>query len=44
VPRHGAGALADLNETLKLKQAEAAKADRMLSDTVGPEEIAQVRV
>ena len=37
-----AGALAELEETLKAKQAEAAKAERMLSDTVGPEEIAQV--
>lgn len=41
-PTPTAGALAELEETLKAKQAEAAKADRMLSDTVGPEEIAQV--
>ena len=37
-----AGALAELEETLKAKQAEAASAERMLSDTVGPEDIAAV--
>ncbi|PRW56139.1 chaperone 1 [Chlorella sorokiniana] len=36
------GALAEVEEALKSKQAEARRADRMLSDTVGPEEIATV--
>lgn len=37
------GALAEVGDLLKRKQAEAKRADRMLSDTVGPEEIATVR-
>lgn len=36
------GALAEVEEALKRKQAEARRSDRMLSDTVGPEEIATV--
>lgn len=31
-----------MEELLKRRQAEARQADRMLSDTVGPEEIATV--
>lgn len=37
-----AGALAEVEELIKRKQAEAKRTDRMLSDTVGPEEIAAV--
>ncbi|PSC72780.1 chaperone 1 [Micractinium conductrix] len=36
------GALAEVEDLLKKKQHAARKADRMLSDTVGPEEIATV--
>ncbi|EFN58888.1 hypothetical protein CHLNCDRAFT_56016 [Chlorella variabilis] len=36
------GALAEVEDLLRRKQAEARKADRMLSDTVGPGEIATV--
>lgn len=36
------GALAEVEEALKAKQAEARRSDRMLSDQVGPEEIATV--
>ncbi|KAL4440691.1 hypothetical protein ABPG77_000400 [Micractinium sp. CCAP 211/92] len=36
------GALAEVEELIKRKQAEARRTDRMLSDTVGPEEIAAV--
>ncbi|KAL4457526.1 hypothetical protein ABPG75_012391 [Micractinium tetrahymenae] len=36
------GALAEVEELIKRKQAEARRTDRMLSDTVGPEEIATV--
>lgn len=46
-PRHRVadikyGALLEVEEGLKQKQAAARRADRMLSDTVGPEEIATV--
>ena len=37
-----AGALAEVEETLKRKLAEAAKTETMVGDTVGPEDIAQV--
>lgn len=36
------GALQEVDEALKRKQAEAKEADRILSDTVGPEEIAGI--